>query len=41
MKNHNNSSEKLAFRFKGWMWFGGVVSLQILFVVMSYVLKIS
>lgn len=40
MKN-KNSAQKVSLKSKGWMWFGGVMSLQILFIVLSYVLKTS
>lgn len=34
------SIDKVALRQKGWMWFGVVIGLQVLFLSLSYILNV-
>ena len=34
------SIDRVALRQKGWMWFGIIIALQIVFLVLNYLVKI-
>ncbi|MDQ9020078.1 KGW motif small protein [Acinetobacter sichuanensis] len=34
------SIDRVALRQKGWMWFGMIIALQIVFLALNYLIKI-